>query len=49
MHMILIVPEDFIPMIQEFNMDTLCPNVDDYPDDEEEVKDLFQDLIWEYL
>ena len=42
-------PEDFIPMIQEFNMDTLCPNVDDYPDDEEEVKDLFQDLIWEYL
>ena len=42
-------PEDFIPMIQEFNMDILCPDVDDYPDDEEEVKDLFQDLIWEYL
>ena len=42
-------PEDFIPMIQEFNMDTLCPNVDDYPDDEEEVKDLFQDILWEYL
>jgi len=42
-------PEDFISMIQEFNMDILCPDVDDYPDDEEEVKDLFQDLIWEYL
>ena len=42
-------PEDFIPMIQEFNMDILCPDVDDYPDDEEEVKDLFQDLVWEYL
>ena len=27
----------------------LCPDVDDYPDDEEEVQRLFQDILWEYL
>ena len=42
-------PEDFIPMLQEFNMDVLCPRVDDYPWDDDEVNDLFQDLLWDYL
>ena len=42
-------PEDFIPMIQEFNMDILCPHVDEYPWEDEEVNDLFQDYLWEYL
>lgn len=42
-------PEDFIPMIQEFDMNTLCPQVDEYPYDEEEVDTLFQDYLWDYL
>lgn len=42
-------PEDFIPMVQEFNMDNLCPDVDDYPWEDEEVNDLFQDYLWDYL
>ena len=42
-------PEDFIPMIQEFNMDNLCPSVDDYPWDDDEVNDLFQDFLGDYL
>ena len=42
-------PEDFIPMIQEFNMDVLCPNVDDYPWDDDEVNGLFQDFLGDYL
>jgi len=42
-------PEDFIPMLKEFNMDVLCPGVDDYPWDDDEVNDLFQDLLWNYL
>ena len=27
----------------------LCPSVDEYPDDEEEVVDWFQDALWDYL
>ena len=27
----------------------LCPQVDDYPDDEEEVNNLFQEILWDYL
>mgnify|MGYP003627838082 FL=1 len=42
-------PEDFISMIKEFNMDILCPDVDDYPWDDDEVNDLFQDYLWDYL
>ena len=42
-------PEDFIPMIKEFNLDVLCPSVDDYPWDDDEVNDLFQDYLWDYL
>ena len=42
-------PEDFIAMIQEFDMNNLCPQVDEYPYDEKEVKNLFQDYLWEYL
>jgi hypothetical protein len=36
-------------MIREFDMNTLCPQVDEYPYDEEEVMDLFQDYLWDYL
>jgi len=42
-------PEDFISMIKEFDMDNLCPDVDDYPWDDDEVNDLFQDYLWDYL
>jgi len=42
-------PEDFLSMIREFDMNTLCPQVDEYPYDEEEVTDLFQDYLWDYL
>ena len=42
-------PENFISMIQEFDMNILCPQVDEYPYDEEEVTDLFQDYLWDYL
>ena len=42
-------PEDFISMIKEFDMNTLCPQVDEYPYDEEEVVNLFQDSLWDYL
>ena len=42
-------PEDFISMIKEFDMNTLCPQVEEYPYDEEEVDDLFQDYLWDYL
>ena len=42
-------PEDFISMIKEFDMDVLCPPVDDYPWDDDEVDDLFQDYLWDYL
>jgi len=30
-------------------LDSLCPAVDDYPWDDDEVNDLFQDLLWNYL
>ena len=42
-------PENFISMIKEFDMNILCPQVDEYPYDEEEVDDLFQDYLWDYL
>ena len=42
-------PESFLSMIREFDMNTLCPQVDEYPDDEEEVVNLFQDYLWDYL
>ena len=42
-------PEDFVSMIKEFDMDVLCPGVDDYPWDDDEVNDLFQDYLWDYL
>jgi hypothetical protein len=42
-------PEDFISMIKEFDMANLCPDVDDYPWDDDEVNDLFQDYLWDYL
>ena len=42
-------PEDFIPMLHEFNLDVLCPSIDDYPWDDDEVNDLFQDYLWDYL
>ena len=42
-------PENFISMIKEFDMNILCPQVDEYPWDEEEVDDLFQDYLWDYL
>ena len=42
-------PEDFISMIHEFDMDNLCPDVEDYPWDDDEVNDLFQDYLWDYL
>lgn len=42
-------PEDFISMIKEFDMNILCPQVDEYPYDEEEVNNLFQEYVWEYL
>ena len=42
-------PEDFLSMIQEFDMDFLCPSIDDYTYDDDEVNDLFQDLLWDYL
>ncbi len=42
-------PEDFISMIKEFDMDILCPQVDEYPYDEKEVNRLFQEYLWTYL
>jgi len=42
-------PDNFLEMIKEFNLDSLCPAVDDYPWDDDEVNDLFQDLLWNYL
>ena len=42
-------PDDFLGMVQEFDMNTLCPAVDDYPWDDDEVTDLFQDYLWDYL
>tara|TARA_R110002020_G_scaffold31127_7_gene97446 strand:+ start:4101 stop:5249 length:1149 start_codon:yes stop_codon:yes gene_type:complete len=42
-------PEDFLSMIKEFDMNTLCPQVDEYPYDEEEVNNLFQEYLWDYL
>ena len=42
-------PEDFISMIKEFDMDNLCPDVDNYPWDDDEVNDLFQENLWDYL
>ncbi|MDB3870624.1 hypothetical protein N9322_01590 [bacterium] len=42
-------PDDFLGMVQEFDMNTLCPAVDDYPWDDDEVNDLFQDYVWDYL
>ena len=42
-------PEDFLSMIKEFQMDVLCPAVDDYPWDDDEVNDLYQDYIFDYL
>ena len=32
-------PDDFLGMVQEFDMNTLCPAVDDYPWDDDEVND----------
>ena len=42
-------PESFLSMIREFDMNTLCPQVDEYPYDEEVVDNLFQDYLWDYL
>ena len=42
-------PEDFLYMIDEFDLNYLCPSVDDYPWDDDEVNDLFQDFLWDYL
>ena len=42
-------PDNFLGMVQEFDMNTLCPAVDDYPWDDDEVNDLFQDSLWDYL
>jgi len=42
-------PEDFLSMIEEFDLNVLCPSVDDYPWDDDEVNDLFQDYVWDYL
>ena len=42
-------PEDFLSMIDEFDLNYLCPSVDDYPWDDDEVNDLFQDYMWDYL
>jgi hypothetical protein len=42
-------PDNFIEMIREFDMNTLCPAVDDYPWDDDEVNDLFQETLWDYL
>ena len=42
-------PEDFLSMIDEFDLNYLCPSVDDYPWDDDEVNDLFQDFLWDYL
>jgi len=42
-------PEDFLSMIEEFDLNHLCPSVDDYPWDDDEVNDLFQDYMWDYL
>jgi len=36
-------------MIEEFDMNILCSQVDEYLWDEEEVYDLFQDYLWDYL
>jgi hypothetical protein len=42
-------PQDFLDMLDEYEETRICPSVDDYPYDEEEVKNLFQDYIWDYL
>ena len=42
-------PEDFLSMIEQFDLNVLCPSVDDYPWDDDEVNDLFQDFLWDYL
>lgn len=42
-------PEDFLSMIEQFDLNVLCPSVDDYPWDDDEVNDLFQDYMWDYL
>ena len=42
-------PEDFLSMMVDFDLNHLCPSVDDYPWDDDEVNDLFQDYMWDYL
>ena len=42
-------PENFLTMLNEFDMDTLCPNVQDYPYNTEDVNNLFQEYLWDYL
>tara|TARA_B100001758_G_C18389008_1_gene601754 strand:- start:69 stop:1187 length:1119 start_codon:yes stop_codon:yes gene_type:complete len=42
-------PEDFLNLLDEYDYNNICPSVDNYPYDEEEVKNNFQELLWEYL
>ena len=42
-------PEHFTHMIKELELDILCPHVDEYPYNQEEVDNLFQDYLLEYL
>ena len=42
-------PENFLELLNYFDKDNLCPNVDNYPYDENEVNILFQDTLWDYL
>ena len=42
-------PEHFTHMIKELELDILCPHVDEYPYNQEEVDNLFQDYLWDYL
>ena len=39
----------FLSVLNEFDLNYLCPSVDDYPWDDDEVNDLFQDFLWDYL
>ena len=42
-------PENFLNLLEEYDYNTLCPSVDNYPYDEEEVKNQYQELLWDYL
>jgi len=42
-------PVNFIDMIGDLDLAILCPQVDEYPLDEEEVDILFQEYLWDYL